>query len=131
MRDREQVTAGNPVPCPKCRRAISPESFDCSYCAAPVAFIWEDCRVTCCFLRLAAVLLLASLIAGITAVVVTDSLGLTGLSIRNLAIISATIAVMAIVLWKLGDALNPPPEPYREFRDGRHRGVDSTAEIAG
>ena len=121
MRDGVQAAAGNLVRCPKCRRGISPGPFDCPYCGAPVALIWEDCRQACYFLRLAAGFLLASLIAGVITVLVTGSLGLTGLGIRNLAIISATIAVMAIVPWKLGDALNPPPEPYREIRDGRYR----------
>ncbi len=123
MRDGVKVATGDPIRCPKCRREISPESLDCPYCGAPVALIWEDCRVACYFLRLAAGFLLASLIAGVIAVLVTDSLGVTGLGIRNLAIIAAIIAVIAIVLWKLSDTLNPPPEPQREFRDGRYRAV--------
>ena len=121
MRDGVQVATDNPVPCPRCRREIGSKSFDCPYCGAPVAVIWEDCRVACYFLRLAALSLLASLLTGVIAIVVTDSLGLTGLGVRNLAIMPTIIAVTAIGLWKLGDALNPPPESYREFRDGRHR----------
>jgi hypothetical protein len=121
MRDGAKVATDGPVRCPKCRRAISPESFDCPYCGAPVAFIWEDCRVACYLLRLAAVFLLASLIAGVIAIVVTDTLGMTGLGVGNVAIVSAIIAVIAIGLWKLGDALSPPPGPHREFRDGRIR----------
>jgi len=131
MRDRVQVVTGSPVPCPKCLRAISPDSFACPYCGAPVAFIWEGCRQACYFLRLAAVFLLASLIAGVIAVVVTDILDLTGLSIRDLSIISAIIAVAAIGLWKLSDTLNPPPEPYREFRDGHHHAGPPPAKPRG
>lgn len=117
MRDRAKAATENAARCPKCRREISPESFDCSYCGAPVALIWEDCRVVCYFLRLAAVFLLTSLIAGLIAVLVTDTLGLTGLGISNLAIISVIIAVIAIALWKLGDALDPPPNPHPAVPD--------------
>lgn len=121
MRDGMQAAADNLVPCPKCRREISPESVDCPYCGAAVAFIWEDSRVACYFLRLAAVSLLLSLTAGVIAIAVTDVLGLTGLGVGNVAIISAIIALIAIGLWKLSDTLDRPPEPHRDLRDVRRR----------
>ena len=121
MRDRVKAAADILVRCPKCRREISPDSIDCPYCGASVALIWEDSRVACYFLRLAAVFLLLSLIAGVIAIAVTDVLGLTGLGVGNVAIISAIIALVAIGLWKLSDTLDRPPEPHRELRDVRHR----------
>ncbi len=116
-----RAAAGPSVRCPTCRRPISPGSFTCSYCGAPVAAIWEDCRLVCYFLRLAAVFLLASLITGVIVVVVTDVLGLTGLGIRIVAIISAVTASADIGLWKLADVLRAPPAPW-----GSRPGVDGT-----
>ena len=112
-----------PVPCPECRGLISPDSFTCLHCGAPVGFIWEDCRQACHVLRLGAVFLLAGLLVAIIVMLATGALQQAGVAGRDLAIVSA-ITAAAAALWKFSDALSAPRPPW-ELNHGADRSGSS------
>ncbi|MFQ5840267.1 MAG: hypothetical protein ACE5HK_06070 [Candidatus Methylomirabilales bacterium] len=77
-----------------------------------MAYIWEDCRQACYFLRLGAVFLLGALVIAIVVIVAMGVLDQTGLTAGHLAIISLITAASAIGLWKFSDAFSAPPAPW-------------------